>query len=459
MLEKGTFEYDLATLLIGVDTLLGGNIGSKSGKDHFIAGNWTSGEPLPEIYSDSYAQHLRDKGGVGETGVYHKEVHDFIARYGLGNLANSISVTDPDIQRRLYIENLRCALGVILKTAVAIVDQTKLPDYKERYEAGIGLSFTGLVQGTSALTEERDTLRIALEHCGFNVNHTRNLRETFLAWHADRGFVPPERLEQVSKETIKTLFLLARQKIIAPLDAKVTGYSSDLSDADFEQGNRFELFERDHATAISTYYGGERDGRAALKALFQYNRDHPITKMGLWHICSHEIVPGHYLQAAMWDLLWRDRRLEFETTAGTMCTPGCALFEGVGQNGFYLMFDSIENAVDLLGWDVAVELAYADLQDIAKHDAPIMHQVYRNDLDEVRKFIAEECSQTNAHVAKVAGSWTTNPIIGPMYAGEYYKGRNSVRSAIKRKGRMAVANVVYGLDGIIDLTNFDKKFS
>ena len=59
-----TFDQHLATAILGIDTLWGGDVMSASGTGRFIADSWFSDEPLPRAHTAEEAVPLRITGGV-----------------------------------------------------------------------------------------------------------------------------------------------------------------------------------------------------------------------------------------------------------------------------------------------------------------------------------------------------------------------------------------------------------
>src|SRR5882757_7007184 len=59
------FEEAIATAVLGVDTLWGGDVMCASGTGRFIADSWFSDAPLPAAYTDPAASRVRESGGVG----------------------------------------------------------------------------------------------------------------------------------------------------------------------------------------------------------------------------------------------------------------------------------------------------------------------------------------------------------------------------------------------------------
>lgn len=57
-------DQAVATAVLGLDTLWGGDVMNPSGTGRFIADSWFSDEPLPDAYAAPEAARLRELGGA-----------------------------------------------------------------------------------------------------------------------------------------------------------------------------------------------------------------------------------------------------------------------------------------------------------------------------------------------------------------------------------------------------------
>ena len=57
-------DQAVATAVLGLDTLWGGDVMNPSGTGRFIADSWFSDEPLPASYTRPEAARLRELGGA-----------------------------------------------------------------------------------------------------------------------------------------------------------------------------------------------------------------------------------------------------------------------------------------------------------------------------------------------------------------------------------------------------------
>ncbi len=59
-----SFEELLGTVILGIDTLWGGDVMCASGPGRFFADSWFSDQPLPIAYTHPAAARVREVGGV-----------------------------------------------------------------------------------------------------------------------------------------------------------------------------------------------------------------------------------------------------------------------------------------------------------------------------------------------------------------------------------------------------------
>ncbi len=74
-----SFEESVGTVILGIDTLWGGDVMCASGTGRFIADSWFSDEPLPLAYTHPTAARVRESGGVSGKTVDHEAVRAYLA--------------------------------------------------------------------------------------------------------------------------------------------------------------------------------------------------------------------------------------------------------------------------------------------------------------------------------------------------------------------------------------------
>ena len=449
--DLSEIEQKLVVLTFGVDTLAGGDALHESGTEHFIIDTWTSGMTPPPIYYDTIAANLRQGGGAVEFNNKN-DIKEYIDNYRLHQLCDEIrmQIKQLDVGRRPEVLTLVRALEIVLRT---LDDNTESPGYDEKYNAVTGLTDVKIVDPAPF----RKTLKEAVSRAGFEVGNDWDLREATLAWEKERGHIGSNNqhdsekingavVQQEFNKTIQKLLEVARERLFSHLDFGIPGYQPDLADVLFD-GFEFKPISNVSFTGSSIYRGQGTD-RPLLQGLLEYNTDHPLTAAEIVHLAAHEAMIGHYLNSAVSDLLWRSGRLPFESTMGTMCTSSAVFQEGWAENALDIIYGSreetlkgVERDFGISGADMEVDLAQADLQNVAKHNVSILHQRNSMPIDDVRIYLRDECIMPDHLVKKLSGAWAQDPIIGPMYGPAYFIGTKIVRDGLAKAGAKRVAEV------------------
>jgi hypothetical protein len=116
LLRRGSYEHDLTTLVLAVDSLWGGNVKGDGG-ERFIADSSFSGADLPGVFRDSMAGYFRRNGGVaGKNGVQRETVRAFARQYCLDDLPYRIrehTASFGNEDRTTFVNNLVHALEIM----------------------------------------------------------------------------------------------------------------------------------------------------------------------------------------------------------------------------------------------------------------------------------------------------------------------------------------------------------
>ena len=72
-------DHAVATAVLGLDTLWGGDVMNPSGLGRFIADSWFSDEPLPAAYTRPEAARLRAAGGASTKPEAAAALDDYLA--------------------------------------------------------------------------------------------------------------------------------------------------------------------------------------------------------------------------------------------------------------------------------------------------------------------------------------------------------------------------------------------
>ena len=456
------FEIDLAKKLGRVDLLLGGNDEDRSAHFGIKAADFSGVRPA---FVDNTEFLLRQNGGIlgwrGKPRFKPDTIDDYVRDYGLLGMSkkfeemeSSLGHSFPEF-RKTYYQNLMLSLDMMVATMLAVAHGRELPSYDARYKAATTFDNPQKIDERKA----REKLREALINAKYDAKGEK-IRDAFLKWLSDNA---------ISKEDIPEQALRIGQKLLQY--AKTRLFSElEVADIDLRQiGLGFYQFngvsDRPYI-AFSSYNGGTTiKGKPALSGSLAINTDFPATVPGLYHLLSHETVPGHFTKSAISDLRWRQGQLGFEGTLVTLCTPSTVLNEGMAQNGLELLFGSREEAVKSLAKNdtrladgLRVYLAHADLLDIALYNASLMRQKLNNDMPHLTSYLEQDCVLP-PHLVDMTLKWAQDPILGPMQGPAYYLGKNIVRDAIKTYKPLKVAPI--GLDAVgdaHDIQTFQKVF-
>ncbi|PIN74521.1 hypothetical protein COV18_06485 [Candidatus Woesearchaeota archaeon CG10_big_fil_rev_8_21_14_0_10_37_12] len=215
--ELTGWENDLATLIVGADSLLGGDFRSPSGGDHFVAEPWTvhwTSDDIEAVYDDVFAQELRRKGGAAGFND-SAAVGDFVARYGLPLKQRDINKATVDLPplRRKFIENLTNGLNLIVHTGLAQagIEGAHMPEFDARYRAAT--RHEGPIRLVD-VSSSRDRLRRLLHERGYDQTY---LVDAVHAWETDQERLKPEDIPGKIEEISRKLTPVVKERLLDPL--------------------------------------------------------------------------------------------------------------------------------------------------------------------------------------------------------------------------------------------------
>ncbi len=449
---SSAYEIDYATAVIGADMLLGGNVGSASGKDHFIADHWPKDLQLPDIYTDKVAQEIMNAGGASKENA--SQVKAVVEKYDLRGLSAKVIAAensgDSDVHE--FVTGTMTSIGLMIETACALAQETELPRYEDRFASVTG----GLAPKVLPIDEAIEELADSLIALGKNPKTKDDALAMAHEWETGR-YVKPENFLDLAKNNIARLLGEIRTKVLKYVDFNIPGYDPHLADVLFD-GIKFNTVSNTFFTGSLTYVGGIDDmGKPLLECNYEYNTDHPLTAENMWHLAGHEGIPGHYMQMAIMDLMRRNGKFGIEAAISPMCTGETTLMEGWAQAVPELLYGERSRAV--LGPHYRVHTALERLQDMAKNNVSILHQVQKMPIETLRDMLSSQYGLNPAIVKKMSGGWAQHPVLGPMYGPAYWLGGEAVRGAIKKYGPLEVAKTALHTEGIVDQNVFNLKMA
>lgn len=429
----------VATAILGLDTLWGGNVMDPSGTGRFIADSWFSDEPLPEAYTHPAAAAVRAEGGLSAAQPDREAIDAFLAAVDLPGAFAEVrehAVALPAL-RAAYLLNLADSCGLMWELAL------------ERLGRGEPVPFTRAVLAScgepptpSAPGPKRERLA-ALLAAG-----TGDLAEAADAWRRDR-LVPRRSIRSLAGAFIAELDALCQENLLPHLPARL----HEVPRANIE----FLPIEDAWFSGSMNYLGRARDaaGRPRYEATYEINASLEISVPEFAQLVSHEVVPGHVTTFALLQHLYHLGEIGFEATVQTMNTRGATLSEGIANNAL-LIAHGVTEIEELPDPDLQIGLLLALLQDDAKNQAAWLTWQEGWPQEEVAPLLRREFLVSEERAGKLSGAWARHPLMGRLYLPCYRAGTEKVAHLrrLHPPGRLLPA--LYGAQGLVDITTLER---
>jgi hypothetical protein len=427
-----TLNQHLATAILGIDTLWGGDVMSASGAGRFIADSWFSGEPLPPAYTVPEASPLRAAGGVSAPAPDVAAIDAYLAKVGIPEALDALK-SDPSE----YVAGLALCLEVMWDLAMERLGRIAPVPYERCVEASIGAP-----PEPSDPADKLDRIS-ALLGCS-----PVEILSAVDAWRA-RHRASLDGVKQLGARTIAEFDRLTAANVLPHLPPEFRAVPR----ANIE----FLPIKDAWFSGSMNYLGRTRrsDGSPEYEATYEINASLEISLPEFLQLVSHEVVPGHVTTFAyLQNLYWRGAA-GFEASVLTMNTRAATLFEGIANNAILMAYGV--TAIDQLpDRDLQIGVLLALLQDDAKNQSsyltwgegvaqPIVAQTLRRDF-----LVSTERAD------KLSGAWGRHPLLGRMYLPCYRAGTRKVADLRRRYPAERVLPALYGAKGLVDITTIER---
>ncbi|WP_242392824.1 hypothetical protein [Anaeromyxobacter oryzisoli] len=441
MPDEAKLARTVATAILGIDTLWGGDVMNPSGTGRYIADSWFSDEPLPEAYTHPAAARLREAGGVTAPSSDQAAIDAYLAAVDVPAAIEELTA------RGRALGGLRGAYlsgeGECLHVMWELVEELRGRGPKVPYERCVICS-TGTPPEPSRPEPKRqrlaELLRVPAE--------PERLLAAVDAWRRER-LVPRKAIKLLADGFIAQLEEGTRRHVVPYLPAALHAVPR----ANIE----FLLVEDAWFSGSMNYVGRARnpDGSPRYEATYEINAALEISVPELVQLVSHEVIPGHVTNFALAQALYVQGKLEFEGTVLTMNTRGAALSEGLANNAILMAFGAKEVA-ELPDVDLQIGTLLALLQDDAKNQSSWLTWEERRPQDEVARVLRGEylCSEERAE--KLSGAWGRHPLNGRMYLPCYRAGTEKVAELRRRHPPERVIPALYQVLGLVDVVTIDR---
>ena len=432
-------RQDIADVLIGIDTLWGGDVMNPSGTGRFIADCWFSDEALPAAYTHPSAAALRANGGVGAKAPDTPSIDAYLAAVDVqGAIARVLAgARAQGGARGAYLEGLGLCCEVMWDLAMELLGRGPQVSYDRCVR-----TITGRAPEPSKPEEKRRRVAELLAAAGHRSNGSDSLRAAADAWRAERR-VPRKSIATLGEAFIAHYDALAARHLVPYLPREL---------AHVPRANvRFLAIENAWFSGSMNYLGHARtrDGHPEYEATYELNAALEISVPEFQQLVSHEVVPGHVTTFAYLQDLFVRGLVGFEASVLTMNTRASVLFEGIANNAI-LIAHGVTEAAELPDRDLEAGVLLALLQDDAKNQASYLTWAERMAQPDVAALLRREFLVSEERAEKLSGAWARHPLLGRMYLPAYRAGTDLVARLRRERPPEEILPALYGVRGLVD---------
>ncbi len=435
----------VATAVLGIDTLWGGDVLCASGTGRFIADSWFSDEPLPLAYTNPLAAKIRQAGGVTSKELSSTVVEEYLKAVDIRAAARALKEEGEKLQglRGAYLSGLGNSVEIMLALALEVIGKGEAVPYERCVQAS-----TGRLPEQSRPEAKRARVADLLQRAGYLKETGSGLLEAVDRWRADR-LVPMASVRALGAAVIASYDKLC-DKNLAPHLPK---YLSAVPRANIQ----FLPIKDAWFSGSMNYIGRARtaEGRPEYEATYEINASLKMSVPEFEQLVSHEVVPGHVTTFAYLQHLFVEGLAGFEATVLTMNTRAATLFEGIANNAI-LIAHGVSEVDQLPDEDLQIGVTLALLQDDAKNQSSYLTWSDKAPQDEVARILRREYLVTEERADKLSGSWGRHPLLGRMYLPAYRSGTLRVAELRKKYAAEKVLPALYGCKGLVDIETVER---
>lgn len=435
----------IATAILGMDTLWGGDVMNPSGTGRFIADSWFSDAPLPPAYTDVAARRLRETGGIAAREPDVAAIDAYLAAVDVHGAIAEVAADARDLGglRGLYLEGLAGSLEVMWD----LVQERLGRGPRVPYDRCV-IASTGAKPEPSRPEARREAVAELLGRAGYDTRSPEALLAAADQWRRDR-LVPGKAIRSLADAFIGQLDAGAARHVVPHLPAALR---------DVPRANITFLPIADAWFSGSmNYIGRDRaaDGAPRYEATYEINAALEIAVPEFAQLVSHEVVPGHVTTFALLQAMHVRKELGFEATVLTMNTRGATLSEGIANNALLMAYGVTEVAA-LPDPDLQIGMHLALLQDEAKNQSSWLTWGEGAAQDHVEAVLRREFLVSAERASKLSGAWGRHPLLGRMYLPAYRAGTEKVAALRRAHPPERILPVLFGAKGLVDVVTIDR---
>jgi len=435
-----TFEEQIGTAILGIDTLWGGDVLCPSGTGRFIADSWFSDQPLPAAYSHPAGARLRELGGVGDEPEKREAVRAYLKAV--------------DIEGALRALKQSATIGTLRGDYLAglvLCFETMLALVKEIIGDGPAVAYDACVTASTGRPPEPSDPVAKRERVAELLGAPADLLDAVDAWRKAQA-VPMAAIRLLGAAVIGHFEGLTAKHVAPHLPADLRSVPT----ANIE----FLPIKEAWFSGSMNYLGRARrpDGSPEYEATYEINASLQISLPEFLQLVSHEVVPGHVTTFAYLQNLYHRKLVGFEASVLTMNTRAATLFEGIANNAILMAYDMTE-VEQLPDPDLQIGVLLALLQDDAKNQSSFLTWGEGRPQEEVAKTLRDNFLVSEERAGKLSGAWGRHPLLGRMYLPAYRAGTRKIAELRRRYPASKFLPVLYGCAGLVDIVTIDKALS
>jgi len=435
----------VATAVLGLDTLWGGDVMNPSGTGRFIADSWFSDEPLPAAYAAPEAARLRGLGGASAKPEALAALDSYLAAV---DVRGAIALVRDEAGRgqglrARYLEGLGFCFEVMLDLALEVAGRGEPVPYERCMRAILGRPGS-----PSDPAAKRERLHELLAGAGLPSSDGPGLLAAVDAWRKAR-IVPRSEIPALSARLVADLDVLAARNVMPHLPGELRRVP--------RANVTFLPIENAWFSGSMNYLGRARraDGTPEYEATYELNASLEISGPEFAQLVSHEVVPGHVTTFAFLQDLFVRGVAGFEASVLTMNTRPAALFEGIANNAI-LMAHGVLEPEELPDRDLETGVLLALLQDDAKNQSSWLTWNEGWAKEDVARVLRTDYLVSEERADKLSGAWGRHPLLGRMYLPAYRAGTEAVAALRRAHPAGKVLPALYGCNGVVDLTTAEE---
>lgn len=430
-----TTNQQIATAVLGIDTLWGGDVMCPSGTGRFIADSWFSDEPLPVAYTDRNAARVRESGGVA---AKQPDAAAMDAYLQVADIPAAICAVRAG--ESAYLRNLGDCLQVMWDLAMEMLGRGEPVPYERCVMAS-----TGAPPEPSSPHAKREKVAELLARAGYD----SPLAAAVDSWRAAR-VVPMAAVRSLGAAVIARYDALSVANLLPLLPQEV--HSVPRANISF-------LPIKDAWFSGSMNYLGRArraDGSPEYEASYEINASLAISVPEFEQLVTHEVVPGHVTTFAYLQNLYHRGQAGFESTLLTMNTRAATLYEGIANNAL-LMACGVTEIDDLEDEDLRIGLLLALLQDDAKNQSSYLTWKEGAAQPDVAATLRRDFLVSEERAGKLSGAWGRHPLLGRMYLPAYRAGTDRVAEWRRKYPAKKIIPAIYGCNGLVDISTVEEN--